>query len=97
MIPSANRAEANRPATGRSASAASAAVRTSVIPAEWRVAAVARMMAIAMVWEKAIPRSVSSRILRNCLGAVRGAWFSGLSRGDVATSSASWELCQKNR
>ena len=60
------------------------------------VAAVAMMMEIAMKCEKAIPTSVSKRILRNCDFAPRPC-----NRSDrcsvVVISSASWELCQKNR
>ena len=65
-------------------------------PCACSVAAVASMIASAIRFENAMPNRVSKRIRRYCRRAALGTSLSGRWRV-VATSSASCELCQKNR
>ena len=58
---------ANAPATGRSASAACAAVWTSTMPRWLSVTAVATTMQSATRFEKPMPTTVSSLMRRRCL------------------------------
>ena len=78
MMPAANRAKPNGPATGRSASAACAEVRMSVTPLACNVAAAAKMMNTAMILETVMPTMVSVRMRASSAPAVRGAMHSGL-------------------
>ena len=81
MIPIANRAKANWPAIGRSASAACAAVPICVMPLACSVAAVASMMASAMRLEKAMPSKVSARIRRSSFVAAARRLLERLGAG----------------
>src|SRR4029079_17376668 len=65
--PAANSRYAYRPASGRSAWAASAASRIVVIPAEWSVAAHATMMNQATIAANRHPMMTSHREARYCL------------------------------
>ena len=96
MIPKAKTANANSPATGRSASAAWAAVAMVVTPRWLRVTAVATTMHSATAFENSIPTNVSSLIRDRCRLAVIKEPEKDAS-GRRRLSSASCEACQKNR
>ena len=97
MMPRANSAKANGPATGARASAAWEAVWMSFTPWALRVAAVLIMIARAMRLEKAMPTKVSIRIRAKAPRACAGASVRALASASLSTSSTSSAACQKKR
>ena len=96
-MPSANSVKASRPTIGRKASAACAAVAMWVTPCVASVSAVVSMMKKPMVFDTAMPNTVSAVMRASWRGACSGATRSGFSCGAASCSSTSWEACQKNR
>jgi hypothetical protein len=73
----ADAAKAKSPAMGLKASAASAAVAMSIFPCACRVAAALIMMAIATIFDTAIPKKVSSRMRCSSRRASAGRFLRG--------------------
>ena len=80
-MPRAKIVSAKAPASGLNASAACAEVSISVLPFAWRVAAVVMIMAMAMIFDKAIPTSVSTRMRANSSPFFEGVNLSGFLSG----------------
>jgi hypothetical protein len=88
---------AKAPASGLNASAACAEVSILVLPFAWRVEAVVMIMAMPMIFDKAIPTSVSIRMRVNSASVFDGVNLSGFLSGSIRCSSASCEDCQIKR
>ena len=96
MRPMARRIDDRSPASGRRASAASVADLISVLPAWWRVAAVASMMKYITRTLNAIPTFTSSAAYWSSRSVAPLRRHSCV-RPMLISSSTSWVACQKNR